>query len=128
MNFTYNVVTLGTGRYLEIVNAQTPLETERQALDLMSLCVENGTNLLMIHASAISESFFRLSTGVAGGILQKMINYHITTTFVLNENIVLPKRFQEMMLEANKGVQYRFYNTKHEAEEWLLSNQEKSRI
>ena len=125
MNFTYNVITREKGRYLEIVNAQIPLETEQQALDLMSLCVENETNLLMVHAPAISENFFRLSTGAAGGILQKLINYHITAAFVLNEEMVLPQRFQEMMLEANKGGQYRFYSTTSEAEQWLLSSQEK---
>lgn len=128
MNFTYNVITLEKERYLEIVTAQTLLETEHQALDLIALCVENGTNLLMIHAPVISESFFRLSTSVAGGILQKMINYQITTAFVLTENIVLPKRFQEMMLEANKCTKYRFYYTTHEAEQWLLSSQEESRV
>lgn len=125
MNFIYNVITLGKVRYLEIVSAQFPLETEQQALDLMSLCAEHETNLLMIHAPAISENFFRLSTGTAGGILQKMINYHILTAFVLDKSVVLPNRFQEMMLEANKGGQYRFYDTMREAEQWLLSIQKR---
>lgn len=128
MNFTYNVNSLEQGRYLEIVAAKTPIETERQAIDIMSLCVENGTDLLMIHAPAMSENFFRLATGVAGGILQKLINYHIKTAFVLTENMVLPERFQEMMLEANKDGQYRFYASKGEARQWLLSGQEKSSV
>lgn len=128
MNITYSVNLRDKGRYLKITAAEPPIQTEQQALDIMSLCVENGTNLLMIHAPAISESFFRLSTGVAGDILQKMINYHITTVFVLTESIMLPTRFLEMMLEANKGEQYRFYYATHEAEQWLLSSQEESRI
>ena len=124
MNYSYSVIAQEKGRYIEIVTAKVPLETEQQALDIMSICVENGTTLLMLHASTLSESFFRLATGAAGGILQKLINYHIKTAFVLTESIVIPKRFQEMMLEANKGGQYRFYYSKGEAEQWLLPSQE----
>ena len=125
MDFNYNVVALGKGRYLEITSARKPLETERQAIDAISLCMGNGTDSLLIHAPAVSENFFRLSTGAAGGILQKMINYHIKTAFVLSNDMTLPERFQEMMFEANKGEQYRFYDTKREAEQWLLPGEEK---
>lgn len=124
MDFNYHMVALETGRYLEVTSAREPIETERHAIDLMSLCAENGTDLLMVHAPAVSESFFRLATGVAGGILQKLINYHIKTVFLLPESMTLPVRFREMMLEANKGDQYRFYHTRSEAEQWLLPGRE----
>ena len=123
MDFNYNVIALEKGRYLEIISARKPMETEQQAIDAMSLCVENGTDLLLIHTPAVSESFFRLATGAAGGILQKLINYHIKTAFVFSKDMTLPERFQEMMFEANKGEQYRFYDTKSEAEQWLLSGE-----
>lgn len=128
MNFTCRVFSSKKGKYLEIIAAQTPIETEQQALDIISLCMENATGRLMLQAPAISENFFKLATGAAGGILQKLINYQIKTVFVLTEDLRLPKRFQEMMLEANKGGQYRFYYTKSEAEEWLLSGQEETHL
>jgi len=126
MTFTYNRITKKENQYLEIVAASIPLETEQQTVTLMGLCAENGTNLLMLHGSVISESFYRFATGVAGDILQKLINYHIKTAFVLTKDTAIPKRFQEMMLEANTGSQYRFFDSRDEAEQWLLPDQDES--
>jgi len=123
MNFTYRVTGQEKDRYLEITAAEEPLKTERQTLDLISLCFENSIELLMLHDKALSGDFFQLATGVAGGILQKLINYHIKTAIVLSEDITLPKRFQEMLQEANKGEQYRFFYAGSGAEQWLLSGQ-----
>ena len=123
MNFTYRITGKEKGRYLEITAAEEPLKTELQTLDLISLCFENSIELIMLHDKALSVDFFQLATGAAGGILQKLINYRFKTAVILSEDIDLPKRFQEMLQEANKGEQYRFFYAGSEAEQWLLSGQ-----
>lgn len=124
MNVTYHIIPCNAGSYLHIITAENRIETEQHAIDLMCLCAENNTNNLCILSQALSDQFFQLSTGSAGAILQKLVNYQIRTAFVLEENFELPLRFREMMLEANKSNEYRFFYSTDEAEQWLMGIQE----
>ncbi|AET67781.1 putative transcriptional regulator [Desulfosporosinus orientis DSM 765] len=110
----------GPKKYLEVMSAATPISTENDALDLVALCGENDTNLLMIHYTALSEDFFKLKTKVAGNILQKFMNYHIKAAAVLPNEIIQKGRFRELASETNKGNYFRMYESKAEAEQWLL--------
>ena len=48
------------------------------ALDLiMTVQYETGADRIVIDKDAVSEEFFILSTGIAGEILQKFMNYRI---------------------------------------------------
>ena len=50
----------------------------RSALDLaMTVKYETGAERIALAKNLICEDFFILSTGVAGEILQKYINYHV---------------------------------------------------
>lgn len=124
MNFTYQIIPCNTESYLNIIAAKNRIETEQHAIDLMCLCAENNTNNLCIPSQALSDQFFLLSSGSAGGILQKFVNYHIRTAIVLETGMELPIRFQEMMLEANKSNEFHFFYSKNEAEQWLMCTQE----
>lgn len=116
----YKIIENGTKKYLELVSAETPLSTEQNAVDLVTLCLENDTNLLMLHNDTLSEDFFQLKTGIAGKILQKFITYHIKTAAIIPKNLVNKGKFKEMVLESNKGNQFRVFETKEDAESWLL--------
>lgn len=107
-------------KYLEVMSAATPISTENDALDLVALCGENDTDLLMIHYPALSEDFFKLKTKVAGNILQKFMNYRIKAVAVLPDEISQKGRFGELVSETNKGHFFRIYESKEEAEQWLL--------
>ena len=57
---------------------QTETSTSQAALDLaMTARYEAGAERIAIDKRVLGEDFFILSTGVAGEILQKYINYHI---------------------------------------------------
>jgi hypothetical protein len=62
-------------KYIKCFSAEPPIGNEQDALDLVALCGENDTNLLMLHADALFEDFFKLKTRIAGMILQKFVNY-----------------------------------------------------
>jgi hypothetical protein len=66
-------------KYLEYLPDSAKLGAERDALDLVALCIENDTNQLMVHDAALGEDFFDLRTGLAGAILQKFISYNMRT-------------------------------------------------
>ncbi len=106
--------------YVEIISAKNPVKTEADALDLVALCGENETSLLLIHHDALDADFFDLKTRSAGLMLQKFANYHIKAVVVLPEDIVQSKRFMEMALEANKGNSFRIYASREEAQAWLV--------
>ncbi|MFM1654601.1 DUF4180 domain-containing protein [Brevibacillus sp. B_LB10_24] len=117
----YEIVENGTKKYIEIISAQTPLSTEQNAVDLVALCKENDTDLLMLHSQALSENFFKLRTGVAGQMIQKWINYRVKTAAVVPKELVNQGRFKEMAFESNKSNQFRVFETKDDAEKWLLN-------
>ena len=116
----YKVVEMANGRYVELFSCETPVQTVQDALDLVALCGEHDASLLMIHAAALSEEFFRLRTGVAGEILQKLVNYHIRAAAVLPDLAVMRGKFRDMAAEAGRGSQFRVFDNRQEAESWLL--------
>lgn len=108
-------------KYIEVVSMSNSLNNENDILDLISLCWEHEANLLLIHYEVFSEDFFNLKTKVAGNIIQKLINYNIKSAALIPEEIMNKGRFREMALETNKGNHFRMYESKDEAETWLLS-------
>jgi hypothetical protein len=118
MDFRVSYGTNGR-RYVECTSSSTGLTGEKDALELVAACFENDTGLLLLDHSVLTVDFFRLSTGVAGAILQKLVNYRIKTAAVIPSGSTDNVRFREMALEANKGSHFRIFDTREEAESWL---------
>ncbi len=116
----YRVVTKNDGKYLECISAARPLVTEQDALDLVAACGENDTNFLVLHPEALSGDFFKLRTGVAGTMLQKLINYHVKTAVIITNELIIKGKFKEMLAESNRGNNFRTFNNIAEAENWLF--------
>lgn len=117
----YKVIEKNSKKYIECISMEIPLSAERDALDLISLCIENNTGSLIIHEEALSEDFFNLRTGLAGAILQKFMNYHIKAAVIIVSEEKISGRFREMVIETNKGNDFRVYKNFDEAEKWILS-------
>jgi PadR family transcriptional regulator, regulatory protein AphA len=116
----YQIREVDNKKYIELLSAAEPLSTENDALDLLALCWEHEAYLLMVHHTALSEDFFKLKTKVAGNFIQKFTNYNIKAVAIIPEEITQKGRFKEMALEANKGNHFRMYESKEEAEKWLV--------
>lgn len=69
----------------------------------------------------LSEEFFNLRAGLAGIILQKFINYHVKAALIIEEEVKLNERFKEMILESNKGKDFRTFKNINDAKAWILS-------
>ena len=67
------------GPNIAVVTGEEKVITDTQsALDLaMTVKYDTGATRIAIDKALICEDFFILSTGVAGEILQKFINYHV---------------------------------------------------
>jgi DNA-binding PadR family transcriptional regulator len=117
----YKVIERNDKKYIECDSEETPLRSEQDALDLMAICFENVTNLVMLHSEVLTDDFFKLKTGLAGQILQKFINYQIKAAFVLPVEEKVKGKFKDLMTEANRGNDYRVFENRGDAEAWLLS-------
>ena len=103
--------------YVTVAGGQ--IRTEQDGLDLVAACWEHETSLLLLPAACLSDDFLRLSTRVAGLVLQKLGNYQIKTAAVLDPDGT-SARFREFLSESNQGRMFRAYADAEEAEAWLL--------
>lgn len=116
----YQIREIGSKKYIEVVSTAEPVSSENDALDMIALCWEHEANALMINYETLSENFFKLKTKVAGNIIQKFVNYNIKVAAIVPQETIQKGRFKEMALETNKGNHFRLYESKEEAEKWLL--------
>lgn len=116
----YEVIEKDNKKYINYGSLEASLDTEQDALDLIAVCMENGTHLLMLHSEILSDDFFKLRTGLAGSVLQKFINYRIKIAMLITSELKIAGKFKELLAESNKGNDFRVFNNKDEAENWLL--------
>lgn len=119
MNFT--VMEKNHKTYIELASADTPIPSEQDVTDLVGACLENKTSLVMLHAEALSDDFLKLRTGLAGIVLQKLINYRIRAAAVITDEYKIQGKFKELLAESNRGRDFRVFSDKQTAEDWLLS-------
>ena len=100
-----------------IVDSDEPLITDTQsALDvLMTAKYEAGTKNIIISKELIVEDFFILSTGLAGEILQKYINYGGRIAIYGDYSHYTSKPLHDFIYESNKGKDVFFVGTQEEA-------------
>ncbi len=95
------------------------IDSEAKALDLVGVCGELQNSKLLIHADNLPGEFYDLKTGLAGEVMLKFSNYRITAALVIPAEKIGQGRFYEMVLETNRGNQFRIFQTVEDAEEWF---------
>ena len=89
---------------------------EQYALDLLINAKYNaGTKNIIIDKNLIIEDFFILSTGLAGAILQKFINYGGRIAIYGDFTKYTSKPLKDFIYESNKGKDIFFVPSKEEA-------------
>lgn len=108
---------------IALINSEDQLITDVQsALDLiMTVNYETGSNRIILNKATITEDFFKLSTCLAGEILQKFINYYVKVAIVGDFSIYTSKPLKDLMYESNHGKDVFFISTVDEAIERLAS-------
>ena len=104
-----------------IVNSSELAITDAQsALDvLMSAKYNIGTKNIVIDKKLIVEDFFILSSGLAGEILQKYVNYGGRIAIYGDYSHYTSKPLKDFIYESNKGKDVFFVATQDEAVEML---------
>lgn len=105
------------GVQIAVVTGEEKLVTDTaSALELaLSARYETGADRIAIDKKVIAEDFFILSTGMAGEILQKFINYHIKAAIWGDYSRYTSKPLRDFIYESNHGRDFFFVETKEEA-------------
>ena len=90
------------------------------AMDLLAAVrYETGRSALVLFKEQLDESFFRLSTGLAGEVLQKFVNYQMKLAIVGDFSRYTSKPLQDFIRESNEGRQICFQPSEEAALAWL---------
>ncbi|MCI9217120.1 MAG: DUF4180 domain-containing protein [Dorea sp.] len=113
------------GTDVAVVSSNERLIIDTQsALDLaMTVKYETGASNIVIDKKAVCEDFFILSTGMAGEILQKFMNYHVKIAIFGDYSGYTSKPLKDFIYESNKGHNFFFVLDKEEAIQKLLETQ-----
>ena len=107
-------------RIAEVLGDELLITTAASALDLLaSVRYETDCDRILISKALVCEDFFILSTGLAGEILQKFVNYGGKLAIWGEYSRYTSKSLQDFIRESNRGEQFFFTATREEALEKL---------
>ena len=109
------------GEIITQVETEETLITDVQsALDLMATVrYETGADRMILPKIALDERFFVLSSGLAGDVLQKFVNYQLKVAIVGDYSGYTSKPLRDFIYESNNGSHVFFVATEEEALEKL---------
>ena len=99
------------------------ISDEQSAIDMfMTIAFETGENRFIISKDNIIEDFFDLRTKIAGGILQKIINYRMKLAIIGDFSKYKSKSLRDFIYEYNSGKDIFFVENESEALKLLGNN------
>jgi hypothetical protein len=88
----------------------SPIASEADVLDIIGELYGTGADTVVIPVARLSPDFFRLSTGLAGAMLQKFTNYQLKVAIVGDISAYTAKSapLRDFVRESNRGAHIRF--------------------
>lgn len=103
-----------------IIDSDKVIKDARSALDLlMSVKYEADTKNIVIDKRLVCDDFFILSTGLAGEILQKYVNYGGRIAVYGDYSRYTSKPLKDFIYESNKGKDVFFVSSEEKAVDML---------
>lgn len=95
---------------------ETAIFDTQSALELaMTVKYETGAERIALDKKILCSDFFVLSTGIAGEILQKFVNYHVKAAIYGDYSRYTSKPLKDFIYESNRGKDFFFVPTREEA-------------
>lgn len=85
----------------------------------LDIVMNQPADRIIIHKNSLDESFFDLRSGLAGEILQKVVNYRMRLGIVGRFDGYESKSLKDFMFESNRSNTIVFVSTIEEAMERL---------
>lgn len=92
----------------EIIGDDRVIRTLQDAFDLMATAYYQGATCVLVQKHQLMPTFFDLSTGVAGELLQKYSNYQMKLVIIGDFSGVRSESLKAFIRESNRGSQVAF--------------------
>ena len=124
MSYTLTVMEKNGLRCALATAKEVILSTPQDALDLLgSVRFNEKCDCIILEKSCVDEAFFKLSTGVAGEILQKFTNYYMRLAIVGDFSGYESRSLKDFIYESNKAGRIIFTASADEAMNRFLETQ-----
>ena len=107
-------------RYIRRMPGEAQMAAPEDGRALAEACFEEDINLVLIPGGCLAPSFFRLATGTAGEVLQKLSNYNLRAAAVIDPSQIRGK-FRDFLVETNRGGTFRAFSDEESAAAWLTA-------
>ncbi|MCX4878400.1 MULTISPECIES: DUF4180 domain-containing protein [unclassified Streptomyces] len=103
---TNTVETIHGVRVLRGAFGGPPLDGERAALDLIGDAMGHDAELVVLPVERVADEFFRLSSGIAGAVMQKFVNYRVRLAVVgdISRLVADSTALRDFVHETNQGA------------------------
>lgn len=93
-------------RMLCVGEDESALATVRDFTDLIGDAMSEGVSFLAIPVDRIGDDFYRLRSGLAGEVLQKLVNYRFKLAIVgdVSKWVAESNAFRDLLIELERGT------------------------
>jgi Domain of unknown function (DUF4180) len=99
----------------EVISEDIMIANFQDGLDLLGDLFFQGFDKIILREKNITSDFFDLKTGIAGEILQKFSNYHVSLAIIGDFSKYQSKSIKDFIYESNKLGHINFVATITEA-------------
>ncbi|QHQ63247.1 DUF4180 domain-containing protein [Anaerocolumna sedimenticola] len=117
--FRYSFINKNEISYIHIDDPQFKLCTERNILDIITVCAENNTQFVLFNPGILSQDFLDLKTGLAAAMLQKFMLYHIKSAIICEDTQNVKDNLRNILSESGRNETFRLFSNKTDAEKWI---------
>lgn len=102
---TAETVTIAGEKVYVAASEGAPLNSEADAMDLMSEAFSNNARLVALPVSRLDPEFWRLSSRVLGLFAQKFANYHVRLAILgdMTDKVASSEALRDFIRETNRG-------------------------
>ena len=110
-------------RVLECSTDAKPPRSAKDATDIITAAWEHKAKLVVLPADWLGDDFFRLSTRVAGEVVQKLLDYRLRVAIVgdIADRLAASQALRDWVRECNEGRQIWFVRDLKELGERLAA-------
>jgi hypothetical protein len=103
---TPELIERGGYRMLIVDVAGPPIASSQDAIVLVEQAFELRASVIVVPAERMAPAFFRLRTGVAGEILQKLVNYKMKFAVIgdISTHTAGSDALRDFVRESNRGT------------------------
>lgn len=104
-----------TGKIAEVTDEEFRISSVQDAVDLLGDMYYSNCNAIVLKEINLPPDFFRLHTGLAGDILQKVSNYQFKLAVTGDFSKYTSKSLMDFIRESNRGNRVFFVENTEEA-------------